>query len=147
MSVGGDAAVLAGHPVTPAPGLEPVSAAVDDHFNGGHFGLSEAFDADRYVLDSGLLSSPNSVDYENDYLAGDSSFLSADPFDITEFLHDELNSAIAHDAIAQHDAADPLFAHLIPNSEAQVSSENPNLQPQSGASSYGCDDGGLAVGV
>jgi transcriptional activator HAC1 len=124
-----------------------VSAAVDDHFNSSHFGLSEAFDADRYVLESGLLSSPNSVDYENDYMAGDSSFLSVDPFDITEFLHDEVNSALAADAIAQHDAADPLFGHHISYSETQVSSENPNLQPQSGASSYGCDDGGLAVGV
>ncbi|EFQ26864.1 basic region leucine zipper [Colletotrichum graminicola M1.001] len=87
----------------------------------------------------GILSSPNSLDYENDYLAGDSSTFFQDPFDINEFLHDEVNGTAV--------AADPEFGGDLANSETQVSSENPNLQPQSGASTYGCDDGGIAVGV
>ncbi|GKT69776.1 LOW QUALITY PROTEIN: transcriptional activator hac1 [Colletotrichum tofieldiae] len=98
-----------------------------------------AIDADRYVLESGILSSPNSLDYEHDYLAGDSSTFFQDPFDINEFLHDEVNGTAV--------AADPEFGRDPTNSETQVSSENPNLQPHSGASTYGCDDGGIAVGV
>ncbi|KAL0779362.1 hypothetical protein CaCOL14_003846 [Colletotrichum acutatum] len=100
--------------------------------------LSAALDADRYVLESGLLSSPNSLDYEHDYLVGDSTFLQ-DPFDINEFLHDDVNGASV--------AADPDFGRDLTHSETQVSSENPNLQPHSGASAHGCDDGGIAVGV
>ncbi|KAK6224774.1 basic region leucine zipper [Colletotrichum tabaci] len=87
----------------------------------------------------GILSSPNSLDYEHDYLAGDSSAFFQDPFDINEFLHDEVNGAAV--------AADPESGYDAANSETQVSSENPNLQPHSGASTYGCDDGGIAVGV
>ncbi|TQN70947.1 Transcriptional activator hac1 [Colletotrichum shisoi] len=87
----------------------------------------------------GILSSPNSLDYEHDYLAGDSSTFFQDPFDINEFLHDEVNGAAV--------AADPESGYDAANSETQVSSENPNLQPHSGASTYGCDDGGIAVGV
>ncbi|KAK1464554.1 basic region leucine zipper [Colletotrichum cuscutae] len=102
------------------------------------FSLSAALDADRYVLESGLLSSPNSLDYEHDYLVGDSTFLQ-DPFDINEFLHDDVNGAAV--------AADPEFGRDLTHSETQVSSENPNLQPHSGASAHGCDDGGIAVGV
>ncbi|KAL2875145.1 transcription factor that binds to CRE motif [Colletotrichum sp. CLE4] len=92
----------------------------------------------RYVLESGLLSSPNSLDYEHDYLVGDSTFLQ-DPFDINEFLHDDVNGASI--------AADPDFGREPTHSETQISSENPNLQPHSGASAHGCDDGGIAVGV
>jgi transcriptional activator HAC1 len=33
--------------------------------------LSAAFDADRYVLESGLLDSPNSSAFDDDYLVGD----------------------------------------------------------------------------
>ncbi|KAM0325059.1 hypothetical protein ACHAQA_007597 [Verticillium albo-atrum] len=134
----------------PASNLDFVPSASDahDHFLGGHFGVSEAFDADRYVLESGLLSSPNSVDYDNDLMAGDSSaFASAFAFDIDEFLNDEVNAAVTDATAAENSAADPDYGLRAPNPETQVSSENPNLQPQSGASSYGCDDGGIAVGV
>ncbi|PNH38582.1 hypothetical protein VD0004_g8249 [Verticillium dahliae] len=119
-----------------------------DHFLGGHFSVSEAFDADRYVLESGLLSSPNSVDYDNDIMAGDSSaFASAFNFDMDEFLNDEASAAATDASAAENSAADPDYGRRALNPETQVSSENPNLQPQSGASTYGCDDGGIAVGV
>ncbi|GKT62176.1 transcriptional activator hac1 [Colletotrichum tofieldiae] len=68
-----------------------------------------------------------------------SAVILSDPFDINEFLHDEVNGTAV--------AADPEFGRDPTNSETQVSSENPNLQPHSGASTYGCDDGGIAVGV
>ncbi|KAM0275023.1 hypothetical protein ACHAQH_007629 [Verticillium albo-atrum] len=134
----------------PASNLDFVPSASDahDHFLSGHFGVSEAFDADRYVLESGLLSSPNSVDYENDIMAGDSSaFASAFSFDIDEFLNDEVSAAVTDATAAENSAANPDYGRRAPNPETQVSSENPNLQPQSGASTYGCDDGGIAVGV
>ncbi|KAF4811904.1 Transcriptional activator hac1 [Colletotrichum siamense] len=111
--------------------------------------LSAALDTDRYVLESGLLSSPNSLDYEHDYLAGDSTAFLQDPFDISEFLNDEVNGSVSdtNAVIGTAVAADPDYGRDSTNSETQVSSENPNLQPHSGASTYGCDDGGIAVGI
>ncbi|KAK1539889.1 basic region leucine zipper [Colletotrichum costaricense] len=139
-SVGGASAIMAGLSNPSASDLGLLSAASDatSHLISDSFSLSAALDADRYVLESGLLSSPNSLDYEHDYLVGDSTFLQ-DPFDINEFLHDDVNGAAV--------AADPEFGRDLTHSETQVSSENPNLQPHSGASAHGCDDGGIAVGV
>ncbi|KAJ3939759.1 transcription factor that binds to CRE motif [Colletotrichum fioriniae] len=139
-SVGGASAIMAGLSNPSASDLGLLSAASDatSHLISDSFSLSAALDADRYVLESGLLSSPNSLDYEHDYLVGDSTFLQ-DPFDINEFLHDDVNGAAV--------AADPDFGRDLTHSETQVSSENPNLQPHSGASAHGCDDGGIAVGV
>ncbi|TDZ28006.1 Transcriptional activator hac1 [Colletotrichum trifolii] len=96
----------------------------------------------------GLLSSPNSLDYENDYLVGDSATFIQDSFDITQFLHDEdgVNSSDAN----LHDTgvtADTDFGFELSHPENQGSPENSNLQPHSGASAYGCDDGGIAVGI
>ncbi|KXH47613.1 basic region leucine zipper [Colletotrichum salicis] len=139
-NVGGASAIMAGLSNPSASDLGLLSAASDatSHLISDSFSLSAALDADRYVLESGLLSSPNALDYEHDYLVGDSTFLQ-DPFDINEFLHDDVNGASV--------AADPDFGREPTHSETQVSSENPNLQPHSGASAHGCDDGGIAVGV
>ncbi|KDN66828.1 putative basic region leucine zipper [Colletotrichum sublineola] len=140
-SVRGASAIMAGLSNPSASDLGLLSAASDavSHFGSDPFSMSAALDADRYVLESGILSSPNSLDYEHDYLAGDSSTFFQEPFDINEFLHDEVNGTAV--------AADPEFGRDLTNSETQVSSENSNLQPHSGASTYGCDDGGIAVGV
>jgi transcriptional activator HAC1 len=136
--------------------LHPTARDAADGVVGDPFGLSAAFDTDRYVLESGFLASPQSLDFENDYMVGDSSaFLSTtsalELFDIGEYIHDEAHAGIATDANAAHGSAvasDPEFAAFgLPDPETQVSSENINLQPQSGASAYGCDDGGIAVGV
>ncbi|CAI4214229.1 unnamed protein product [Parascedosporium putredinis] len=78
-------------------------------------------------------SSPNSIDFENDYMASDSSTLfPTDPFDLSQFLHE--------------DAEAELGLHFT-DFETHFSPENLNLQPHTGASTQGCDDGGLAVGV
>lgn len=110
------------------------------------FGLSTAADADRYVLESGLLASPESSTFDDDYLVADSTtgFL----FDMSDFIVDDAN-AVANDIMAASDnvAADHGLDLSVFDSETQVSSENPIQQPQSGASSFGCDDGGIAVGV
>ncbi|KAJ0299676.1 hypothetical protein Brms1b_013062 [Colletotrichum noveboracense] len=120
-----------------------------NHIIGDSFSLSAALDTDRYVLESGLLSSPNSLDYEHDYLAGDSTAFLQDSFDISEFLNDEVNGSVSdtNAVIGTAVAADPDYGRDSTNSETQFSSENPNLQPHSGASTYGCDDGGIAVGI
>lgn len=134
-----------------ASDLGLLSAASDavNHIIGDSFSLSAALDTDRYVLESGLLSSPNSLDYEHDYLAGDSTAFLQDPFDISEFLNDEVNGSVSdtNAVIGTAVAADPDYGRDSTNAETQVYSENPNLQPHSGASTYGCDDGGIAVGI
>ncbi|KAF3797641.1 Transcriptional activator hac1 [Colletotrichum gloeosporioides] len=149
--LGGPSAIMAGLSNPSASDLGLLSAASDavNHIIGDSFSLSAALDTDRYVLESGLLSSPNSLDYEHDYLAGDSTAFLQDPFDISEFLNDEVNGSVSdtHAVIGTAVAADPDYGRDSTNSETQVSSENLNLQPHSGASTYGCDDGGIAVGV
>lgn len=126
---------------------------VDSFSLGDSFGLSAAIDTDRYVLESGLLSSPNSSIVDDDYLAGDvaSGFTNQadfELFDINDFLHDEANN-VASDIMAASDyaAADHSFDHKVFDFETQISSENPIQQPPPGASSHGCDVGGIAVGI
>ncbi|KAF7545788.1 hypothetical protein G7Z17_g8911 [Cylindrodendrum hubeiense] len=120
---------------------------------GDSFSMSAALDTDRYVLESGLLSSPNSSIIDDDYLVGDStaSFTHQsdfDLFDINDFLIDEANPG-ASDFMAASDfaAADHDLDFKVHDPETQVSSENPIQQPQPGASALGCDAGGIAVGV
>ncbi|KAH8169310.1 transcriptional activator hac1 [Sarocladium implicatum] len=112
---------------------------------GDSVSMPTAADADRYVLESGLLASPDSSTLDDDHLVGDSapSF-----FDINDFITDEAGFA-ASELMAASDssAADHWLGQQVYDFETQVSSENPIQQPQSGASSFGCDDGGIAVGV
>ncbi|RFU75512.1 transcriptional activator hac1 [Trichoderma arundinaceum] len=117
---------------------------------GGSFGLSAALDADRYVLESGLLASPNSSTIDDDYLVGDSAAGFSDQpdfdlFDINDFLTDDANN-VASDIVAasNYAAADHELDLEIHDPETQISSDYPIQQPQSGASSLGCDDGGIA---
>ncbi|CAH0000570.1 unnamed protein product [Clonostachys byssicola] len=128
------------------------SSAQDDvafSFNDS-FGLSAAINTDRHVLESGLLSSPESSYLDDDHLAGDSAtgFFHQSTFglDINEILSDEANNTVSDLMAASHDAAADFFGlePQIYDFETQVSSENPIQQPQSGASSFGCDDGGIA---
>jgi transcriptional activator HAC1 len=121
------------------------------------FSLSAALDADRYVIESGLLASPSSLDLEYDHLAGDDTAAfpfppTADLFDINDYLNDELNilsSSTSEQQQQQHQLIDDCAAadSSLFNPETEVSSEDPIQQPHSGASSFGCDDGGIAVGV
>lgn len=94
---------------------------------GDSFGLSAALDTDRYVLESGLLSSPHSSTLDDDYLAGDSAtgFSNQPDFDlfnIDDFLNDEANHA-ASDIMAASDyaAADHGFEPQVQDSEIHVS--------------------------
>ncbi|KAK7428098.1 transcription factor that binds to CRE motif [Neonectria magnoliae] len=152
--VGGDAQVVPGLANIDGPSFSLASASDDVAFGlGDSFSMSAAIDADRYVLESGLLSSPNSSVIDDDYLAGDSAAgfthqSDFDLFDINDFLIDEANPG-ASDFMAASDfaAADHELDFKVHDPETQVSSENPIQQPQPGASALGCDAGGIAVGV
>lgn len=134
-------------------GLDPVHQDDASFSLGDSFRLSAALDADRYVLESGLLASPDASSIDDDYLAGDSAAGFAnqpdfDLFDINDFLTDDANN-VASDIVAasNYAAADHELDLEIHDPETQISSDYPIQQPQSGASSLGCDDGGIAVGI
>jgi transcriptional activator HAC1 len=155
VSIGGDAQVVPGLSNSDAHclGLGPVHQDDISFSLGGSFGLSAALDADRYVLESGLLASPNSSSIDDDYMAGDSAACFSnqpdfDLFNIDDFLTDDANN-VASDIVAasNYAAADHELDLEIHDLETQISSDYPIQQPQSGASSIGCDDGGIAVGV
>ncbi|KAL7816741.1 transcriptional activator hac1 [Trichoderma gracile] len=156
VSIGGDAAVpvFSDDAGANCLGLDPVPQD-DAAFSIGHpFGLSAALDADRYLLESQLLASPNASTVDDDYLAGDSAACFTNPlpsdydFDINDFLTDDANHA-AYDIVAasNYAAADRELDLEIHDPENQIPSRHSIQQPQSGASSHGCDDGGIAVGV
>ncbi|KAJ3472861.1 hypothetical protein NLG97_g10671 [Lecanicillium saksenae] len=94
---------------------------------GDAFGLSTAADTDRYVLESGLLASPNSSTFDDDYMVGDSSTSFADQsfelFDINDFLSDEANH-VASDIMAasNYAAADHGLDFKVHDPETQISS-------------------------
>lgn len=163
MSVGGSVSVVAdGIPAAAAPSSGSVLAAPtsSDIHLGDAFNLSAALDADRYVIESGLLASPNSLDLEYDHLASDDASAfpfpqtgnqNMDIFDINEFLNDDLNGLSATEQQQQQQQQHPDDCAVADSSlldlETQISPEDPIQQPHSGASAYGCDDGGIAVGV
>lgn len=176
VSVGGGVAALSSasggllqqdHPLDDASADPLVAAHAAADVNGGDlFGLPEALDADSYVLESGLLASPNGSDFEHDYLAGDAAFPLAssttgfDLFDINEYLNSGNLSANPDEPHQQQPfSAAGLSAgngniigfgvepNPLDDPEASPSPEDPNLQPQLGASSLGCDVGGIAVGA
>ncbi|KAL6835943.1 transcriptional activator HAC1 [Trichoderma afarasin] len=155
VSIGGDAPVpVFSHSGANCLGLDSVHQDDVPFSLGAAFGLSTALDADRYVLESSLLASPNSSTLDDDYMAGDSATCFTNPlpsdydFDINDFLTDDANHA-AYDIVAARNyaAADHELDLEIHDLETQISSDHPIQQPQSGASSLGCDDGGIAVGV
>ncbi|KAJ9132325.1 Transcriptional activator hac1 [Pleurostoma richardsiae] len=128
------------------------SPPVVEYNIGDPFCLPAAIDADSYVLESGLLSSPNSGDFEYDHMASDSAFPfpaastnNLELFDINDFLNnDEATVASASSGGGRSAKVQP---PTLNEPEAQVSPKDPSLQPRPGASTYGCDDGGIAVGV
>ncbi|KAF5007039.1 hypothetical protein FDECE_6611 [Fusarium decemcellulare] len=132
----------------PAAMLTDLPSSDDAAFSlGDSFVLPTALDADRCVLESGLLASPNSSVVSDDYLACDApAFNLDDDFDISQFLHEDGNhvteSLAASDFAAANHGHEPKYY----DPETQISSENPILQPQPGASSFGCDAGSVAVG-
>ncbi|PHH88711.1 hypothetical protein CDD83_7171 [Cordyceps sp. RAO-2017] len=91
------------------------------------YDLQSAADADRYLLESSLLSSPNSSTLDDDYMAGDSAACLHDQsvyelFNLDEFLNDDANPAVSDFVAAGDDAAaDHGLEPQVPDSEIQVS--------------------------
>ncbi|KAL4731047.1 transcription factor that binds to CRE motif [Fusarium chlamydosporum] len=110
--------------------------------------LPTSLDADRYVLENGYLSSSDSSVIGDDNMVGDApEFNLNDDFDISLWLNDD--NTISSESLATSDFAAAIqgLEPKIHEPENQVSSENPIQQPLPGASSHGCDVGGIAVGV
>ncbi|KAF7560052.1 hypothetical protein G7046_g4111 [Stylonectria norvegica] len=138
-----------------AASLGLAAAAPDDvAFSlGDPFGLS-SIEAECPVLESGLLASPESSAFDDDYLVGDSgsSFnhqSDFELFDINDFLNDD-NGKLSSELFSANDmsAANNGYGDFENFcSEIQRPSEKLNQQPDSGASPKGCDDGGIAVGI
>ncbi|XEV03600.1 hypothetical protein FSHL1_008887 [Fusarium sambucinum] len=110
--------------------------------------LPTSLDADRYVLENGYLSSSDSSIIGDDNMVGDAPVFNLnDDFDISLWLNDD--SAISSESMATSDFAAAIqgLEPKVYEPENQVSSENPIQQPHPGASTQGCDVGGIAVGV
>ncbi|RGP58829.1 transcriptional activator hac1 [Fusarium sporotrichioides] len=110
--------------------------------------LPTSLGADRYVLENGYLSSSDSSIIGDDNMVGDApAFNLNDDFDISLWLNDD--SAMSSESMATSDFAAAIqgLEPKIYEPENQVSSENPIQQPHPGASTQGCDVGGIAVGV
>ncbi|KAH6992717.1 hypothetical protein EDB82DRAFT_554728 [Fusarium venenatum] len=148
--VGGDAQVVPSAANLDAANLGLAPALPGDAaFSLGNSDLlPTSLDADRYVLENGYLSSSDSSIIGDDNLVGDTpAFNLNDDFDISLWLNDD--SAISSESMATSDFAAAIqgLEPKIYEPENQVSSENPIQQPHPGASTQGCDVGGIAVGV
>jgi transcriptional activator HAC1 len=148
--VGGDAQVVPSAANLDAANLGLAPALPGDAaFSLGNSDLlPTSLGADRYVLENGYLSSSDSSIIGDDNMVGDApAFGLHDDFDLSLWLNEE--NTISSESMATSDFAAAIqgLEPKIYEPENQVSSENPNQQPHPGASSHGCDVGGIAVGV
>lgn len=114
------------------------------------FCLASGDNSDDKLLESSIFTSPESSILSDDHLLGDESSLFETQFDINEWIVREESAHIAQDflPIPQNSAADLLSLQSQScDSERQAPLETPFQQPDSGASSIGCDVRGIAVGV
>ncbi|KAF6521526.1 hypothetical protein HZS61_015784 [Fusarium oxysporum f. sp. conglutinans] len=133
-------------------GLAPATSDDTLFSCGGSEFLSTSIDTDRYLIESGHLSSPFSSATDEPYLDFDTS-----PFNLDNSFNDELYNTFINDTdngiTAELQKPTDDAAAILSDEfrfyelENQVSSENPIQQPLPGASSNGCDVGGIAVGV
>jgi len=133
-------------------GLAPATSDDTLFSCGGSEFLSTSLDTDRYLIESGHLSSPFSSATDEPYLDFDTS-----PFNLDNSFNDELYNTFINDTdngiTAELQKPTDDAAAILSDEfrfyelENQVSSENPIQQPLPGASSNGCDVAGIAVGV
>ncbi|KAJ4128280.1 transcription factor that binds to CRE motif [Fusarium equiseti] len=148
--VGGDAQVVPSAANLDAAnlGLAPALPGDAAFSLGNSDFLPTSIDTDRYVLENGYLSSSDSSIIGDDNMVGDApAFGLHDDFDLSLWLNED--NTIPSESMATSDFAAAIqgLEPKIYEPENQVSSENPNQQPHPGASSHGCDVGGIAVGV
>lgn len=101
---------------------------VHQHDFSGYFDAPQPTESDHFILENGILPIADNFNLNYDHMVGhnDGGF---DDFDLDDFLN--------------HD--DPLASEI--QSTDKLAETTASLQPQLGASSYGCDDGGNAVSV
>jgi transcriptional activator HAC1 len=129
------------------PSRDDASIGLWDPFN-----FESSLDQDLDILEDGIPDSPHPSHFDNDHLAIDTSL------DYGEFLHEFSAGATADAQAAIAGTTDqsqpPLLAAigstedshgLLNQLENLASSATPILQPHSGATTRGCDDGGIAV--
>ncbi|KAF2965041.1 hypothetical protein GQX73_g8544 [Xylaria multiplex] len=144
VSVSRSATVVGGPQTTLA--APPVPNITDGLF-GADFSLLSTSDIDHWGPQGQLSPSTDPINFEYNHLASDAT-PELPEFDITQFLSDDVSGAApgataVHDSITQE--PDSTFSFF--DFENQVPSETFNQQPHPGASTHGCDDGVLAVGV
>jgi transcriptional activator HAC1 len=141
VSVSQNAAVASNVPVPPA-------SNVADGLFSADFNMSSASDTDKWGAQNELSPASDPLNYEYHHLASDPSANLPD-FDISQFLISDDVSGAVSGALAGHDsiAQDPESVFSLFDFENQLPSETFNQQPHTGASTHGCDDGVLAVGV
>ncbi|RWA03519.1 hypothetical protein EKO27_g11586 [Xylaria grammica] len=123
------------------------SANVADGLFGADFSLLPTSDVDHWSSQGQLSPSTDPINFEYNHMASDAT-TELPEFDITQFLSDDVSGA-ASGATAVHDSVsqEPESTFSFFDFENQVTSETFNQQPHTGASTHGCDDGVLAVGV
>jgi transcriptional activator HAC1 len=90
--------------------------------------LPDSTGADSRFFENGVLPYTDSFDFNNNHLVGNNDG-GIDAFNLDDFIN-------------QDDQPAPEI-----QSSDSLAEKTPNLQPQFGASSFGCDDGGNAVSV
>lgn len=117
---------------------------------GGTFNFSEHDALSSLLSQSGLAPSPESTRLEHDYMDGNTALGQGDISLFDQFLS-EPNEASEPTSMQEPGATGHVkdqsdsWISLFSNPEVRVPSENSDLQPRPGASSCGCDAGGLAV--
>ncbi|KAF4960553.1 hypothetical protein FGADI_867 [Fusarium gaditjirri] len=133
----------------PAAMLSDLQCHMSAEICGGSEFLSTSLDTDRYLIENGHLSSPFSSATDEPYLDFDTS-----PFNLDNSFNDELYNTFINDTdngiTAELQKPTDDAAAILSDEfrfyelENQVPSENPIQQPLPGASSNGCDVGGIA---
>lgn len=114
--------------------LSTLNAQPPHQYNfGGYFDTPAPTDADSHFLEHHLSTLTDSFDLNYDHMAPHNDLV-FDDFKFDEFITHQPDDQLATNS----------FEILAADADADKTA---NLQPQLGASSYGCDDGGNAVSV
>jgi transcriptional activator HAC1 len=150
VSVGGGAASVDGVATEVASGAGSLSSAQPtfDSLFGDALSTAPAFDLNSWSTEAQFSPSSDPLNFEYHHLDGDASAELPD-LDFTQYLSDDVSGAgsgaMAGHVSSIHQELEPTFG--LDDFENQISSEAFNQQPHTGASSFGCDDGVIAVGL
>lgn len=133
-----------------APGAGSLSSAQStfDSLFGDALNNAPAFDLNSWSTEAQFSPSSDPLNFEYNHLDGDAT-PELPELDFTQYLRDDVSGAasgaMAGHVSSIHQELEPTFG--LDDFENQISSEAFNQQPHTGASSFGCDDGVIAVGL